>query len=39
MFHVEHFFNNIIMKISGNLVDIHNRKLFPAEITISKEKN
>jgi adenine deaminase len=38
MFHVEHFFKILIMKISGNLVDIHNRNIFPAEIDISAGK-
>jgi adenine deaminase len=35
MFHVEHFFKIQFMKIYGNLVDIHTRKIFPAEITVS----
>jgi adenine deaminase len=35
MFHVEHFFKIYKMKICGNLIDIHNRKIFPAEVNIS----
>jgi adenine deaminase len=38
MFHVEHYFINQkykLMKVSGNLVDIHKRKIYPAMINIS----
>lgn len=36
MFHVEHFLKICFMKISGRLVDIHKRNIYPAEITVSQ---
>jgi adenine deaminase len=41
VFHVEQYFNkskNIFMKVSGYLVDIHNRDIYPAMISILKGK-
>jgi adenine deaminase len=34
MFHVEHFLKYYFMKISANLVDVHLREIYPAEIII-----
>ncbi len=36
MFHVEQNFKKYNMKISGHLVDIHNRDIYPAAIVIKK---
>ena len=41
MFHVEHLFikNNLIfMKVSGKLVDIHNRDIYPAYCSVWRGK-
>jgi adenine deaminase len=32
MFHVEHIIKNYFMKIFGNLVDIHERRIYPAQV-------
>jgi adenine deaminase len=38
VFHVEHFFYFYIMKISGKIVDVHQRRIYPGIVTISNGK-
>lgn len=38
MFHVEQIFATMTSKIRGNLVDIHSREIYPAEIVVSDGK-
>ena len=35
---MEHFFYFYIMKISGKIVDLHQRRIYPADVTISNGK-